>query len=220
MKNNSIRKHFVTGLLSSLPIFLTFYLLFFVYKFIAGIIRSIIPVNTITRILITFNSSLESKESIVMFIVFLLSLVFMVFVVYFSGVYINRGTSKYLKSILDKIPLIKSVYSLFQQIIEVFFSETKPSYKKVVLVEYPRDGIYALGFVTNEENQYISSTVDSGGKKLINVFIPTTPNPTTGLFIMVPIEKILETNYTYEEALKLIVSAGALEPTEEEKRLI
>ncbi len=85
----------------------------------------------------------------------------------------------------------------------------------MVLVEYPRDGIYALGFVTNEDNQYVSSSVDNGGRKLINVFVPTTPNPTTGLFIMIPIEKILETNYTYEEALKLIVSAGALEPTEE-----
>ncbi|MBN1468840.1 MAG: DUF502 domain-containing protein [Fusobacteriaceae bacterium] len=215
MKNNSIRKHFVTGLLSSLPIFLTFYLLFFVYKFIAGVISSIMPLNTMTQILISFNSSLESKENIVMFIVFLLSLIFMFFVVYFSGVYINKGTSKYLKSILDKIPLIKTVYSLFQQIIEVFFSETKPSYKKVVLVEYPRDGIYALGFVTNENNQYISSKVDNGKEKLINVFIPTTPNPTTGLFIMISIEKILETNYTYEEALKLIVSSGALEPKEE-----
>ena len=84
MKNNSIRKHFVTGLLSSLPIFLTFYLLFFVYKFIAGIIRSIMPLSTMTQILISFNSSLESKESIVMFIVFLLSLIFMFFVIYFS----------------------------------------------------------------------------------------------------------------------------------------
>lgn len=218
MSKIKLKKHFITGVLATLPLFVTIYILYFIYKIIAGIVMMILPIDFVTQLLIFNNEELQSKEKLVAFTVFLVSFVIFSGVVYLAGLYINkfinRGTSKYVENILNRIPIAKSIYSIVKQISDIVFSKEATTYKKVVLVEYPRDGIFALGLVSNEENETISNVID--GVEVYNVFIPTTPNPTTGFYIVVPKDKAIDTDYTVEEAFKLVVSAGALEPQRDE----
>ncbi len=218
MSKIKLKKHFITGVLATLPLFVTIYILYFIYKIIAGIVMMILPIDFVTQLLIFNNEELQSKEKLVAFMVFLVSFAIFSGVVYLAGLYINkfinRGTSKYVENILNRIPIAKSIYSIVKQISDIVFSKEATTYKKVVLVEYPRDGIFALGLVSNEENETISNVID--GVEVYNVFIPTTPNPTTGFYVVVPKDKAIDTDYTVEEAFKLVVSAGALEPQRDE----
>ncbi|MBP9595655.1 MAG: DUF502 domain-containing protein [Fusobacteriaceae bacterium] len=214
MSKVKLKKHFITGVLATLPLFVTIYILYFIYKIIAGIVMMILPIEFITKLLIFNNEELQSKEKLVAFTVFLVSFAIFSGVVYLAGLYINKvinkGTSKYVENILNRIPVAKSIYSMVKQISDIVFSKEAATYKKVVLVEYPRDGLFALGLVSNEENKTVSDVIN--GVEVYNVFIPTTPNPTTGFYIVVPQSKAIDTDYTVEEAFKLVVSAGALEP--------
>lgn len=214
MSRTKIKKHFFTGVLATLPLFATIYILYLVYKLIAGIVRTILPIDFITGMLVSFNEHLREKESLVAFIVFLVNAVIFVVVVYVIGALmnsvINFGTTKYIDRLMNRIPIAKTIYGVVKQISEVFFSKDTITYKKVVLVEYPRDGIYSLGLVASEKNPVAS--LASGQEEVYNVFIPGTPNPTIGFYIVIPKDKVIEMNYTVEEAMKLIVSAGALEP--------
>jgi len=214
MSKTRIKKHFFTGVLATLPLFVTIYILYLIYKLIAGIVLTILPIDFITEILVSFNEQLREKESLVAFLVFLVNMIVFILVVYVIGALmnsvINFGTTKYVDRLMNRIPIAKTIYGVIKQISDVFFSKETVTYKKVVLVEYPRDGIYSLGLVANEKNEVAS--LASGEEEVYNVFIPGTPNPTIGFYIVIPRSKAIEVNYSVEEAIKLIVSAGALEP--------
>lgn len=220
MSKTKIKKHFFTGVLATLPLFATIYILYLIYKLIAGIVRAILPIDFITTILVAVNDHLKGKEELVTFIVFLINIIVFVVVVYIIGAFMNKfidfGTTKYIDGLMNRIPVAKSIYGVIKQISEVFFTKEAVTYKKVVLVEYPRDGIYSVGLVANEINKIASDA--SGEEEIYNIFIPGTPNPTTGFFIVVPRSKVLDVDYTVEEAIKLIMSAGALEPERSDKR--
>jgi uncharacterized membrane protein len=111
------------------------------------------------------------------------------------------------ETLLSKIPISRTVYESIRQVIQSFSENEKSGFLDVVMVEYPRKGIHTIGFVTNEH-------IDEKGKKLINVFIPTAPNPMTGFIQIVDESEILRTNITVEEALKMVVSAGRMSPKE------
>lgn len=213
MSKIKIKKHFLTGVFSTLPLFATIYILYLGYKLIAGVVKILLPIDLITSIIIGVDDSLKSKISYIEFIVFVINILIFVVSVYLFGViinkFINKGTSKYIDGIMNRIPIAKSIYSIAKQIIDTFVSREKSVEKKVVLVEYPRDGIYSLGFVASEENEITKETTQID---VVNIFIPSTPNPGNGFFIIVPKDKIVEVDYTYEEAFKLVMSAGALEP--------
>lgn len=218
MSKVNMKKHFLTGVFATLPLFATIYVLYLIYKIIASIVKIILPIEFITKLLISINSELAKKESNVEFLVFLVSGLLFMAVVYLTGVYINkfidRGTTKYMENIITKIPVAKSIYSIFKQMRDTLFTKETNDYQKVVLIEYPRDGIYTLGFVANEKNNVALEATEE--EELYNIFIPSTPNPGNGFFIIVPKNKTIEVDYTYEEAFKLIMSAGALEPHREE----
>ena len=111
-------------------------------------------------------------------------------------------------NILKKIPILRTIYSAIGQMTETFTKGDKEK-KNVVLVEYPRKGSWAVGFATKENTGEIS---DKTKKKLINVFVPTTPNPTSGFLLMFPKEEVIYLDLTFEEASKFIVSAGTTNP--------
>lgn len=214
MSRVKLKKHFFTGVLATLPLFATIYVLHLIYKIIAGIVMILLPIDFVTKLLISNNTALQSKEKLVAFLVFLVSFSFFAIIVYIAGAninkFINKGTSRYLDGLMHRIPVAKSIYSIVKQIRDLIFSKEATTYKKVVLIEYPRDGVYALGFVVSEENRTVSDV--TGDKEVCNVFVPTTPNPSTGFYTIVPKDKVIDTEYTVEEAFKLVVSAGALEP--------
>lgn len=119
--------------------------------------------------------------------------------------YAGKRFVNFAESFILKIPFIKTIYQASKQLIETLLSSSKTSFKRVVLVQFPREGIYSIGFVTGAVNETLQkSTVE----KSYYVFIPTTPNPTNGFFILVPEKNIIPTEMSIEEAFKAIISAG------------
>ncbi len=119
--------------------------------------------------------------------------------------------------ILARVPLVRSIYSAVKQVVETIFSNSGKSFRKVVLIEYPRKGIWSLGFQTGEGTREMS---DRTGKKIVNVFIPTTPNPTSGFVLMVPREDAVELDMSVDDGLKMIISLGVIVPEGRKSTLV
>jgi uncharacterized membrane protein len=113
------------------------------------------------------------------------------------------------EQLLSRIPLVRSVYSAVKQLVETMFADNGNSFRKVVLVEFPRRGIWTLAFLTNDEQGAVQQAT---GREVISVYIPTTPNPTGGYFVLVPVEDVTEIDLSVDEGLKLLLSMGAVNP--------
>jgi uncharacterized membrane protein len=120
---------------------------------------------------------------------------------------IGKRIVRWAESQLSRVPIGRIIYVGIRQVIQSFSDPEKTGFMQVVMVEYPRKGIHTIGFVTNEH-------IDESGKKLVNVFIPTAPNPMTGFIQIVDESELLRTSITVEEALKMVVSAGRMSPKE------
>ncbi len=113
------------------------------------------------------------------------------------------------EAILDRIPLVRNIYNGSKQVIQAFFASNSQAFRKVVLIEYPRKGIWSVAFQTGYSHPEIA---EHAGAELVSVFIPTTPNPTSGFLMMVPKAEVVELSMTTEEALKFIISLGVMQP--------
>ena len=138
----------------------------------------------------------------------LLSVIFITFIGGLSLSFIGKKFFQIINDILKKIPILRTIYSAIGQMTETF-TQNKGKKKSVVLVEYPRKGSWAVGFATKENTGEITKKTN---KKLINVFVPTTPNPTSGFLLMFPKDEVKYLDMTFEEASKFIVSAGTSNP--------
>ena len=131
--------------------------------------------------------------------------------IFTSGMVTTNYLGKKILSFWDhqvtKIPLIRSIYGSVRQLLESLFMQTGQKFQRVVLIEFPRSGMYSVAFITGEAKQEI---LDKTGKKLVNLFYPTTPNPTSGFFIMLPEDEVTELDISVEDAFKLIISGGIL----------
>ena len=137
----------------------------------------------------------------------IISLFLITIIGWLSLSFIGKSLLNLFNNVLKKIPILRTIYSALGQMTETFTKTDKE--KNVVLVEYPRKGSWAVGFATNENSGEISRKTK---KNLINVFVPTTPNPTSGFLLMFPKEEVIYLDLTFEEASKFIVSAGTLNP--------
>ena len=124
--------------------------------------------------------------------------------------FIGRGLVNWWESIMDRIPVVRSIYSAAKNFAEVVFSDSSESFKKVLLIEYPRKGVYSLAFQTSTELGEIQGRT---GEDIVCTFVPTTPNPTSGLIIMVPRKDVIELDMDVDEALKMIISLGVVVPS-------
>jgi uncharacterized membrane protein len=129
----------------------------------------------------------------------------------FAGNFIGRGVISWLESLVLRIPLISRIYIAIKQMSEVFLKQERTVFKRAVLVEYPRPGVYAVAFVTSVWKQ---KDIKGKERTFLNIFLPTTPNPTSGFFLMVPEEEAVPFDYTTEQAMKLIISGGAVLPND------
>lgn len=139
----------------------------------------------------------------------LLTLVVLLLTGILVGNFIGHRILRFWESLLSRVPLIRSVYSAVKQVAETIFSESDSSFKKVMLVEYPRKGLYSICFQTARDLGEIAVRTD---QELTCVFIPTTPNPTSGFIIMVPSRDLIELDMEVDEALKMVVSLGVVVP--------
>jgi len=122
---------------------------------------------------------------------------------------LGRRLVHFWENLLDKIPLVRSVYSAAKQFAEIVFSDNTRSFSRVMLIEYPRKGLYSLCFQTSDDLGEVQSRT---GEEVVCVFVPTTPNPTSGLILMVPKKDVIELDMEIEEALQMVVSLGVVVP--------
>ena len=186
-----LRNYFITGVVVLIPIGFTLYL----SKFLISLSSKILPVN------INPNSYLPIA---IPGIEIIITIIFITIVGGLSLSFIGKRVLKLIDDLFKRIPFLRTVYSAILQMTETF-SKKDNDKKSVVLIEYPRKGVWAVGFATKENKGEMSQITN---KKLINVFVPTTPNPTSGFLLMFPIDEVIYLNMSFEEASKFIVSAG------------
>jgi len=190
-----IRNYFITGVLVLIPIIITIYLTLFLIK----ISSKILPKELNPDHYLPYN--IPGLE-------ILISLSLITFIGWLSLTFIGKKFINFFEHVLNRIPILRTIYSSAEQLIENF-SQNKKSKKSVVLVQYPREGIWAVGFATKENTGRIKSAI---GEETISVFVPTTPNPTSGFLLMFPKKDVIFLDLNFEEASKFIVSAGSISP--------
>ena len=186
-----LRNYFITGVVVLIPIGFTLYL----SKILIGLSSKILPENINPNSYLPF--AIPGIEIII-------SVLFITIVGGLSLSFFGKKILKLIDDLFKRIPLLRTIYSAISQMTETFSNKDSEK-KSVVLIEYPRKGVWAVGFATKENT---GEMADKTNKKLINVFVPTTPNPTSGFLLMFPIDEVIYLNMTFEEASKFIVSAG------------
>ena len=190
-----IRNNFIAGVVVLIPIGITIYLTLF----IISVSSKILPKEINPNHYLPYD--IPGVEIII-------SLILITLIGWLSLSFIGKRLLSLFNSILKRIPILRTIYSALGQMTEAF-AKTDKEKKNVVLVEYPRKGSWAVGFATKENTGEISDKIK---KNLINVFVPTTPNPTSGFLLMYPKEDVIYLDLTFEEASKFIVSAGTSNP--------
>ena len=190
-----LRNYFITGIVVLVPIGITFYLI----KFFISVSPKLIPSNINPNNYLPF--SIPGLEIV-------LSVIFITIIGGLSLSFIGKKILQLFNDLLKKIPILRTIYSAIGQMAETLAPKRK-SKKSVVLVEYPRKGSWAVGFATKDNKGEISKKTN---KRLVNVFVPTTPNPTSGFLLMFPKDEIIYLDMNFEEASKFIISAGTSDP--------
>ena len=190
-----LRNYFITGIVVLVPIGITLYLTKFFIRISSKLIPAEINPNNYLPVLIP---GLE----------IILAIIFITLIGYLSLSFIGKKVLQLFNDLLKRIPILRTIYSAIGQMAETLAPKRK-SKKSVVLVEYPRKGSWAVGFATKDNKGEISKKTN---QKLVNVFIPTTPNPTSGFLLMFPKEDLIYLDMNFEEASKFIVSAGTSNP--------
>ncbi len=187
-----LRNYFITGVVVLIPIGFTLYL----SKILIGLSSRIIPENLNPNSYLPY--AIPGLEIII-------SVLLITIVGGLSLSFLGKRILKVIDDLFKKIPVLRTIYSAILQMTETFSNKDENGKKSVVLIEYPRKGVWAVGFATKENKGEMAKKTN---KNLINVFVPTTPNPTSGFLLMFPIDEVIYLDMTFEEASKFIVSAG------------
>ena len=190
-----LRNYFITGIVVLVPIGITLYLT----KFFISVSSNLIPKEINPNSYLPF--SIPGLE-------ILLSIIFITVIGWLSLSFIGKKILQLVNETLKRIPILRTIYSAIGQMTESL-APRKGNKKSVVLIEYPRKGSWAVGFATKDNKGEISKKTST---ELVNVFVPTTPNPTSGFLLMFPKNEIIYLDMTFEEASKFIVSAGTSNP--------
>lgn len=197
-----LRASFLTGLVVIAPVGLTIWLIWTVVGWIDGVVLPFVPSTFRPEKYIGINLR---GVGVIIF------LVFTILVGWIAKGLIGRSLIRYGESLVNRMPVVRSVYSGIKQISETVFAQSERSFEKACLIQYPRKGIWAIGFVSTTAKGEVSQRAETGGR-LMSVFVPTTPNPTSGFLLFFPAEDIIELDMSVEEAAKLVISAGLVYP--------
>ena len=195
-----IRSWFFTGILVMTPLILTIYVVWTFITFVDNLVVPLVPIDYRPSNYLPF-----SIPGLGLIIVFL----FTTFVGVLATGLLGRTLIRLWENILNRMPVVRSVYSAIKQILETVMATQSDAFRQAVLVEYPRKDIWAIGFVTGSTKGEVSENVD---KKMVNVFMPTTPNPTSGFLLFFPESDLIFLEMSVEDALKLVVSGGMVVP--------
>jgi uncharacterized membrane protein len=202
-----LRRYLIAGILVWLPLGVTFFLL----KVLSGLVdRTLAPIPEQYQPGALLGVDIPGLWGLIL--TFLILLITGVFAANFVG----RAMVSWWESILDRIPIVRSIYSAAKNFAEIVFSDSSQSFKKVLLIEYPRRGVYSLAFQTSTNLGEIQGRT---GEDVVCTFVPTTPNPTSGVIIMVPKKDVIELDMEVDEALKMIISLGVVVPKWKKDRI-
>ena len=199
---SNLRNNFLTGLAVIIPVFITTYLIWSTIGIVDGWVLPLIP----EKYAIDKFIGIDVKGIGV--IIFLL---FTVFIGSLTKGYFGRTILKSAESLVDRMPVVRSIYNGIKQIAETVFSQSNNSFERACLVEYPRKGIWAVAFVSTKTKGEVSEKIGKN-KDLFSIFLPTTPNPTSGFLLFLPEKDIIFLDMTVEDAAKLVISAGLVTP--------
>lgn len=194
-----LRRYLVAGLLVWLPFAVTFILLKFLIEQMDKTLK-IIPAQYLPEAWLGF--SIPGLGLVLTIVVLLLTGLL-------AANIVGRSAFRFWESILVRIPIVRTIYSAVKKFSEVVFSDTGQSFKKVLLIEYPRKGLYSFAFQTASMLEEVQARTE---EDVVCVFLPTTPNPTSGFILMVPREDVIELDMEVDEALKMIISLGVVVP--------
>ena len=203
-----LRASFLTGIVVIAPVGLTIWLIWTLFGWVDGFVLPLVPQR--------FNPEQYIGINLrgVGVIIFLL---FTIMVGWIAKGLIGRSLIRFGESVVDRTPVVRSIYSGIKQIAETVFAQSERSFEKACLIEYPRKGIWAIGFISTEaKGEIAEKTTAMGG--LQSVFVPTTPNPTSGFLLFFPAEDVIELDMTIEDAAKLVISAGLVYPNGEKAK--
>ena len=195
-----IRSWFITGILVLTPIILTVYVAWTFITFVDNLVVPIVPIDYRPSNYLPF--SIPGLGLIIVFI-------FTTLVGSLATGLFGRTLIRIWEYILNRMPIVRSVYSAIKQILETVMAAQSDAFRQAVLVQYPRKGIWAIGFVTGSTKGEVGKNVS---EKMINVFMPTTPNPTSGFLLFFPEKDLIYLKMSVEDALKLVVSGGMVIP--------
>ena len=202
----SLRTNFLTGLIVVAPVGITIYLAWTLITLVDAAVVPLLPE--------VYNPRTWVEYDIPGFGLFIF-LVFTTIVGYFTKNLFGRQIIRIGEGWLDNIPIIRSIYNALKQIVETILSQSNASFQNACLVEYPRKGIWAVAFVSTQTRGEIIQKVGPGS--MTSVFLPTTPNPTSGFLLFVPTEDVVLLDMSVEEAAKLVISAGLVTPPTKEE---
>ena len=201
-----IKGVFLTGIAAIIPVGVTFYIFYLIIGMMNKLV-GIIPARFHPDQILPFHIP-GLGVIITLILIFIAGLV--------TKSYIGKKGVVLGEKLVSKIPLVRGIYNALKQLVEALLSDKGQSFKKAVLIEYPRKSLYSIAFVTGESRGEIQSKTS---QKCINLFIPTTPNPTSGFYIMIPETDVIHLDMTVEEAFTLIISGGVLSPLEIQQRI-
>ena len=194
------RRYFLAGVLVTSPIFITVYVTWIIITFIDTQVADLLPDS------LDFTKQLPHQ---IPGLGLIISVVVITFIGALTPGFIGRTLLKTGEKFLDKMPVVRSIYAAIKQIMETVMSTNSESFREVVLVEYPRKGIWVIGFVTGETKGEVQSL---NKEILINVFLPTTPNPTSGFLLFLPKKDLVYMKMKVEDAVKMVISGGIVTP--------
>lgn len=192
-----IRNCLLTGVLVLVPVAVTIYIIYFVFQFADSFLGSAIGE--------ALGFSLPGMG------IFLTAL-FCFLIGVIAQYYFGKRLISWIDTSLSQIPIVKSVYSGIKQVADVFVKNDKNNFKRVVMLEYPKENSWVIGFVTSDFLVKIDGDVPEK-ENMVTIFVPTTPNPTSGFLLILPKSKVVDMNIDIEDAMKIIISAGLVQPT-------
>ncbi len=215
------KSYFLTGLLALVPVVVTVWVIIWLVRWIADLLRFGIIPGLIHRIVsipeepVWLNRILEFSLNATDFLLGLVLVLIIILVVgALARTYLVRKSLELGENILERIPLAGAIYKATRQLMSGILTGKERRFSRVVLVEYPKQDSWVLGFVSRESGEFFNQAT---GKKMLNIFVPTTPNPTSGFLLMVPEEQVRNLDLSVEEAFQTIISGGIAVPGEEKK---
>ncbi|WP_197918011.1 DUF502 domain-containing protein [Thiosulfatihalobacter marinus] len=197
-----LRSSFFTGIVVILPIGLTIWLIWTLIGWVDGFVLPLVPETIQPEKYIGINLR---GVGVIIF------LIFTIIVGWIAKGLIGRSLILWGEGLVNRMPVVRSIYSGAKQIAETVFAQTERSFEKACLIEYPRRGIWAIGFISTNAKGEVSQTAATSSQ-LMSVFVPTTPNPTSGFLLFFPKDDVIELSMSVEDAAKLVISAGLVYP--------